>query len=82
MYEFVLMCVCVLFFFRYGFASAQYVSSLISGVAIFCVGAGLSYYHGITGLINPEPIGSLFWSYCILGGSLLTEGGKSGFRPV
>lgn len=58
----------------YGFASAQYVSSLISGVAIFCVGAGLSYYHGITGLINPEPIGSLFWSYCILGGSLLTEG--------
>ncbi|PIK48836.1 putative zinc transporter 9 [Apostichopus japonicus] len=58
----------------YGFASVQYVSSLISGVAIFCVGAGLSYYHGIMGLINPEPIGSLFWSYCILGGSVLSEG--------
>lgn len=28
----------------------KYISSLISGVAIFCVGTGFSFYHGIQGL--------------------------------
>eukprot|EP00057_Strongylocentrotus_purpuratus_P021678 XP_011676152.1 PREDICTED: zinc transporter 9-like [Strongylocentrotus purpuratus] len=58
----------------YGFSNMRHISSLISGVGIFCVGAGLSFYHGITGLLHPEPVQSLFWSYCILGGALLTEG--------
>ncbi|XP_071499958.1 proton-coupled zinc antiporter SLC30A9, mitochondrial-like [Diadema antillarum] len=58
----------------YGYSNLRYVSSLISGVGVFCVGAGLSFYHGITGLMHPEPIHDLLWSYCILGGSLLTEG--------
>ncbi|XP_072040142.1 proton-coupled zinc antiporter SLC30A9, mitochondrial-like [Amphiura filiformis] len=58
----------------YGFTNMPYVSSLISGVAIFCVGAGLSVYHGIVGLIHPEPLESLFLSYCILAGALFTEG--------
>ncbi|XP_038078807.1 zinc transporter 9-like [Patiria miniata] len=58
----------------YGFTTIRYVSSLISGVAIFCIGAGLSCYHGIMGLIHPEPMESLLWSYCILAGALLTEG--------
>ncbi|XP_063955122.1 proton-coupled zinc antiporter SLC30A9, mitochondrial-like isoform X2 [Lytechinus pictus] len=58
----------------YGFSNMRHISSLISGVGIFCVGAGLSFYHGITGLLHPEPIESLIWSYCILGGALLTEG--------
>lgn len=39
----------------------KYVASLISGVGIFCVGTGLSLYHGITGLINPQPIEDFFW---------------------
>ena len=39
----------------------KYVSSLISGVGIFCVGTGLSIYHGITGLYNPAPAESYFW---------------------
>lgn len=52
----------------------KYVSSLISGVGIFCVGTGLSLYHGITGLVHPEPIDEYFWAYCILAGSLMSEG--------
>lgn len=52
----------------------KYVSSLISGVGIFCVGTGLSFYHGIMGLINPLPCEDLFWAFCILGGSLISEG--------
>ena len=35
----------------------KYVASLISGVGIFCLGTGLSLYHGISGLVNPVPIG-------------------------
>lgn len=52
----------------------KYVSSLISGVGIFCVGTGLSIYHGIHGLLFPAPLDSLFWAYFVLGGSLLSEG--------
>lgn len=58
----------------YGYSNMKYVSSLISGVAIFCVGTGLSVYHGITGLLNPDPIENFFWALLILGGSLVSEG--------
>jgi len=39
----------------------KYVASLISGVGIFCVGTGLSFYHGVTGLLNPTPTESFYW---------------------
>lgn len=39
----------------------KYVASLISGVGIFCVGAGLSVYHGISGLLDPQAIENIFW---------------------
>ncbi|KAM9849921.1 proton-coupled zinc antiporter SLC30A9, mitochondrial [Aulostomus maculatus] len=58
----------------YGFSNMRYIASLISGVGIFMMGAGLSWYHGIIGLLHPEPIESLLWAYCILAGSLVSEG--------
>lgn len=58
----------------YGYTNMKYVSSLISGVGIFCVGTGLSFYHGIVGLLHPEPIHDFFWGLLILGGSLVSEG--------
>lgn len=58
----------------YGYMNMRYVSSLISGVGIFCLGCGLSIYHGIEGIVHPEPVGDLFWVYCILMGSLVSEG--------
>uniref|UniRef100_A0A8C6JK99 Proton-coupled zinc antiporter SLC30A9, mitochondrial n=1 Tax=Melopsittacus undulatus TaxID=13146 RepID=A0A8C6JK99_MELUD len=45
----------------YGFTNMRYIASLISGVGIFMMGAGLSWYHGIIGLLNPHPIESLLW---------------------
>lgn len=39
----------------------RYIASLISGVGIFMMGAGLSWYHGIMGLLNSQPIESLLW---------------------
>ncbi|KAF2367247.1 Cation efflux protein [Trinorchestia longiramus] len=59
----------------YGYSNMPYVSSLISGAMIFCLGAGVSVYHGISGLISPPEVMPLYWAFCILGGSLVTEGG-------
>ncbi|XP_065339223.1 proton-coupled zinc antiporter SLC30A9, mitochondrial [Cloeon dipterum] len=58
----------------YGYSNMRYVSSLISGVGIFCVGTGLSLYHGITGLMHPQPTEPFFWAFFILGGSMVSEG--------
>ncbi|XP_066429237.1 proton-coupled zinc antiporter SLC30A9, mitochondrial isoform X2 [Eleutherodactylus coqui] len=58
----------------YGFTNMRYIASLISGVGIFMMGSGLSWYHGIMGLLHPHPIESLLWAYCILAGSLVSEG--------
>ncbi|XP_053680622.1 zinc transporter 9 [Anopheles nili] len=58
----------------YGYTNMKYVSSLISGVGIFCVGTGLSFYHGIMGLVDPHPIDDFYWAFFILGGSLVSEG--------
>lgn len=58
----------------YGYANMKYVSSLISGVGIFCVGTGLSVYHGIVGLMNPATFDSLYWAFLSLAGSLMSEG--------
>ncbi|XP_014232252.1 zinc transporter 9 [Trichogramma pretiosum] len=58
----------------YGYTNMKYVSSLISGVGIFCVGTGLSIYHGIHGIMFPEPVDSFYWAYVVLGGSLVSEG--------
>uniref|UniRef100_A0AAR2JZV0 Cation efflux protein transmembrane domain-containing protein n=1 Tax=Pygocentrus nattereri TaxID=42514 RepID=A0AAR2JZV0_PYGNA len=60
----------------YGFSNMRYIASLISGVGIFMMGAGLSWYHGIMGLLHPQPMESLLWAYCILAGSLVSEGGN------
>lgn len=52
----------------------QYISSLISGVAIFCVGTGFSFYHGITGLFHKGPLDDFMWAYIVLAGSFVFEG--------
>lgn len=58
----------------YGYTNMKYVSSLISGVGIFCVGTGLSIYHGVTGLLHPSEMESVIWGLSVLCGSLVSEG--------
>ncbi len=58
----------------YGYSNMQYVSSLISGVGIFCVGAGLSVYHGVSGIVEPHQLSeSLSIAFGILGVSFVSE---------
>lgn len=58
----------------YGWSRARYVYSLISGVGIFFLGAGVTMYHGVSGLMNPAPLENLTMAYTILAGSFLVEG--------
>ncbi|XP_068627820.1 proton-coupled zinc antiporter SLC30A9, mitochondrial [Battus philenor] len=58
----------------YGYTNMRYVSSLISGVGIFCVGSGLSFYHGVVGIMDPQPLHDFFWAYFVLGGAVVSEG--------
>eukprot|EP01135_Chromosphaera_perkinsii_P011176 Nk52_evm3s2356 gene=Nk52_evmTU3s2356 len=59
----------------YGYTQERYVWALISGCGIFFLGAGVSVYHGISGLISPHSIEHVPLAFAILGGSLVLEGG-------
>lgn len=50
--------------------------SLISGVGIFFLGAGVTCYHGITGLINPHVVENIPLALSVLSASALVEGCK------
>ncbi|CAF2623094.1 unnamed protein product [Rotaria sp. Silwood2] len=45
----------------YGYSNMTYISSLISGVGIFCFGTGLAWYHGVLVLLHPQEMESVFW---------------------
>lgn len=59
----------------YGYHPMRYIAPLISGVGIFCVGCGLSIYHGFEALMvdKPELFVSPTWAYGILTFSFLSE---------
>jgi len=59
----------------YGYENMRYVTSLVSGVGIFCLGAGVSVWHGATSAVFPhELIGSeLQMAYLVLAGSALID---------
>lgn len=45
-----------------GYMRDKFVFSLISAVGIFCLGAGVSVWHGCAGLMSAEPVEHLAWS--------------------
>jgi len=51
------------FLFSYGYSNMTYITSLISGVGIFCFGTGLAWYHGVLVLLHPQEMESLFWVF-------------------
>lgn len=62
--------------FPFGRGQEQFVWGLISACGIFFVGAGVTIYHGIHGLLHPyEPVINK-WTVIVLGISFLTEGGS------
>ncbi|CAH8677820.1 unnamed protein product [Schistosoma rodhaini] len=58
----------------YGYIPMRNVSSLISGVAIFFLGAGLTFYHSVQGILEPHEFESVNLALMVMLGSLLSEG--------
>ena len=40
----------------YGYENMRYVTSLVSGVGIFCMGAGVSCWHGVQSALVPHSL--------------------------
>jgi zinc transporter 9 len=57
-----------------GFARDAFIWPLISAVGIFCLGAGVSFVHGVAGFFEPaREIGDLTASYAVLAVSFALE---------
>ena len=46
----------------YGYMRDKFVFSLISAVGIFCLGAGVSVWNGVAGLMTASPVEHISWS--------------------
>lgn len=61
-------------FFQYGYSNERFFWALISACSIFFLGAGITVYHGIEGLIHPEEIHTGTFALIILAVSFVIEG--------
>jgi cation diffusion facilitator family transporter len=58
----------------FGYGKVVYFWALIVALSVFSLGGGLSIYHGVHGLLHPEPTEDPMWSYVVLGVAALFEG--------
>lgn len=58
----------------FGYGKVVYFWALIVALSVFSLGGGLSIYHGVHGLLNPEPITDPLWTYLVLAVAALFEG--------
>jgi cation diffusion facilitator family transporter len=58
----------------FGYGKEMYFWSLIVAVLIFGVGGGLSFYQGISHVMNPSALGDPTWNYVVLAASAVFEG--------
>lgn len=61
--------------FPFGHGKELYFWSFIVAILIFAVGAGVSIYEGIRHVLHPEPVGSPYVNYVVLGLAMVFEGG-------
>lgn len=63
-------------FHSYGYQRMRSISSLISGVGIFFLGAGFTFYHALQGMVMPLGLegASLYTGVGVALGSLASEG--------
>ena len=58
----------------FGYGKELYFWSFVVSILIFGIGAGISFYEGITHLQHPEPISDPLWNYVVLGIAFLFDG--------
>ncbi len=60
--------------FPFGHGKEVYFWSFVVAIMIFGVGAGISIYEGIHGIMDPHPIENPFINYIVLGLAMVFEG--------
>jgi cation diffusion facilitator family transporter len=58
----------------FGYSHELYFWSLLVAVVFFVLGGGISVYHGVLALIDPEPLHDPTWNYLVLAGATLFDG--------
>lgn len=61
--------------FYYGYANERFFWALISACSIFFLGAGITLYHGVMGLLHPERVHISSIAFVILAISFFIESG-------
>ncbi|MEK1890631.1 MAG: cation diffusion facilitator family transporter [Phyllobacterium sp.] len=59
-----------------GHGRELYFWSFIVALLVFAVGAGVSFYEGVTHIMRPEPVANPVVNYVVLGFAMLFEGGS------
>jgi len=59
----------------YGYGGERFFWGLVSALGIFFLGAGVTLYHGVHGLMHPEPATHTWITWAVLGGAIVLEGG-------
>ncbi len=57
-----------------GYGREVYFWSFIVAVMVFALGAGVSFFEGLSHVRNPEPVENVMWNYGVIGISFLFEG--------
>ncbi len=60
----------------FGYGREIYFWAFVVALLIFSVGAGVSIYEGIHKVIHPQPVGTPWVNFIVLGLSILFEGGS------
>lgn len=53
--------------FTYGYGGERFLFALLSAVGIFVLGCGVTVYHGVTVLLDPQPLDIRWWLFVVLG---------------
>ncbi len=60
----------------FGYGKELYFWTLATAILIFAVGGGMSFYEGITHILNPVPLTDATWNYIVITAAMLFEGGS------
>jgi cation diffusion facilitator family transporter len=63
----------------FGYGKELYFWSFVVAILIFGLGAGLSIYEGVHGILNPVPVENAIISYVVLAAAMVFEGGACAF---
>lgn len=58
----------------FGYGMELYFWAFVVAIAIFAIGAGISFYEGVHKLSHPEPIKDAFVNYIVLSAAIVFEG--------